>query len=257
MLAADATPERTARVRASRRLRANLPSMTANMSRGELARQSFRGLAQFAVFLALLLFVGAGTVHYWQAWVYWLLFSACLTAISVYFLRFDPDLVKSRLQAGPTAERRSNQKAIQGVATVGVLATFLVPALERRLQRPPVPAAVSLVADALVLASFVGFFFVFRENSYASATVEVRQGQKVISTGPYRLVRHPMYTASLVLFLASPPALGYLWGLLPAAVLCAAIVARLLDEERYLAQELPGYDDYRRSVRYRLVPHVW
>jgi protein-S-isoprenylcysteine O-methyltransferase Ste14 len=231
--------------------------MTANLSRDELARQAFRGLGQFAVFMVLLLFLGAGTVRYWQAWVFWLLFSACLTAITLYFLRFDPELVKSRLQAGPTAERLPSQKVIQGVASVGVLATFLVPALERRLQRPPLPAVITLVADALVLASFVVIFFVFRENSYASTIVEVRQGQKVISTGPYRLVRHPMYTASILMFVATPPALGYLWGLLPAAVLCATIVARLLDEERYLVQELPGYDAYRATVRYRLVPHVW
>jgi protein-S-isoprenylcysteine O-methyltransferase Ste14 len=227
------------------------------VSRSELARQAWRGLAQFQVFLALLLFVPAGTIRYWQAWVYWLLFSACLIATTLYFLRFDPDLVKSRLRAGPTAEQRPHQKVIQGVASVAVCATFLVPAIERRLQRPPVPALVALTADALMVTAFVFIFFVFRENGHASSIVEVKQDQKVISTGPYRLVRHPMYSASLVLFLATPPALGYLWGLLPAVVLCAAIVARLLDEERYLASELPGYDAYRRTVPYRLVPHVW
>jgi protein-S-isoprenylcysteine O-methyltransferase Ste14 len=231
--------------------------MDPSSSRDTLAKRAFGGLIRFQIFLALLLFVPAGTVRYWQAWVYWLLFSACVTLISLYFLRFDPALVESRLKAGPTAERRESQKLIQGVATVAVAGTFFIPAIERRLHPPVVPPLLSLAADALMVASFVFIFVVFRENSHASSIIEVKEDQQVISTGPYRLVRHPMYSGSILLFLATPPALGYLWGLIPAVLLCAAIIARLLDEERYLVQELPGYDGYRRQVRYRLIPRVW
>jgi protein-S-isoprenylcysteine O-methyltransferase Ste14 len=231
--------------------------MDANPPPDSLARRAFSGLIRFQIFLALLLFVPAGTVRYWQAWVYWLLFSACVTLITLYFLRFDPALVESRLKAGPTAERRKEQKTIQALAAIAVCGTFVVPAIERRLHPPAVPPLVSLAADALMVASFAFILLVFRENSHASSIIEVKQDQRVISTGPYRLVRHPMYSGSIVLFLATPPALGYLWGLIPAVGLCAAIIARLLDEERYLAQELPGYEEYRRQVPHRLLPHVW
>jgi protein-S-isoprenylcysteine O-methyltransferase Ste14 len=222
-----------------------------------LARRAFSGLIRFQIFLALLLLVPAGTVRYWQAWVYWLLMAACLTSITFYFLRFDPALVESRLKAGPTAERRKEQKPILALASVALCGTFLVPAIERRLHPPVVSPLVSLAADALVVASFAFIFLVFRENSHASSIIEVKEDQRVISTGPYRLVRHPMYSASILLFLATPPALGSLWGLIPAVGLSATIIARLLDEERYLAQQLPGYEEYRRQVPHRLLPHVW
>jgi protein-S-isoprenylcysteine O-methyltransferase Ste14 len=231
--------------------------MHAASSRKTLARRAFGGLITFQVVLALLLFVPAGTWHYWQAWMYWLVFTASVLLVTLYFLRFDPALVERRLHAGPTAERRPSQKVIQTAAALLLCALFATPALERRLHHAPLPAALSLAADLLVVVSFALIFRVFRENSFASTVVEVTPEQKVISSGPYARVRHPLYSASFLLFLATPPALGHLWGLVPAALLCGVIVVRLLDEERLLVQELPGYEEYRRKVPDRLIPGIW
>ena len=135
-----------------------------------------------------------------------------------------------------------------------MVSLYLVSALDYGFGWSYVPAIVSLIANAFVLLGFAGIFWTFRENAYAAATVRVERGQPVISTGAYALVRHPMYAAALPLFVATPPALGSWYGLIPAAVVAATIVWRLLDEERHLARDLPGYTDYRAKVRSRLVP---
>ena len=134
---------------------------------------------------------------------------------------------------------------------------YIVSPLDCRFGWSSVPARLVLAGDALVALSFYGFFLTFRQNAFAAATVRVESEQHVISTGLYAIVRHPMYTAALALFLGTPLALGSLWGLIPAALLCAAIVLRLLDEENYLARNLPGYTDYQRQVRTRLLPGLW
>ena len=133
----------------------------------------------------------------------------------------------------------------------------MIPGFERRLHGSAVPAPAVLAADVLVALAFLIIFLVFRENSYTSGVVTVEAGQRVIATGPYRLVRHPMYAGASLLFLATPFALGSLWAMLAAVPLCGVMVVRLLDEERFLSANLAGYDDYRREVRHRLVPLVW
>jgi len=120
-----------------------------------------------------------------------------------------------------------------------------------------VPAYVSIVGDLLVVAGFVFIFFVFRENSFASGTVEVAAGQKVISSGPYAMMRHPMYSGAIVMLLGVPLALGSWWALLTLIPFTLVILWRLLDEEKFLARNLPGYSEYQSKVKYRLVPLVW
>jgi protein-S-isoprenylcysteine O-methyltransferase Ste14 len=137
------------------------------------------------------------------------------------------------------------------------VALLLIPALDRRFGWTAVPALVAVIADLLVVLGLLLVFFVFRENSYTSATITVGEDQRVISTGPYAVVRHPMYAGALLMLLCVPLALGSLVGLVVFLPMTAAIVWRLMDEERYLAAELPGYEDYRRKVRHRLVPYVW
>jgi protein-S-isoprenylcysteine O-methyltransferase Ste14 len=223
----------------------------------DLGKKALTGLVRFQIFLALLLFLPAWSVRFWEACVYWSVFSVAVLVITLYFLKRDPALVESRLQAGPAAEREKRQKVIQILASILSCGLFVVPGIERRLRPSVIPLPLVLAADALVLAGFVIFFLVFRENSYASSIIEVKTGQRVISTGPYGLVRHPMYAGAALLFLATPPALGSLWALVGAVPLCGVIVARLLDEEQYLSKNLPGYEEYCRKVRYRLIPHVW
>lgn len=204
-----------------------------------------------------MLFVPAGTVRWWRAWVYWLVFLAGVLVITGYFLRRDPALVASRSVAGPFAEHRPWQKIVQGVAAVAFMALHVVPGLDQRFGWTSVAAPVSLLAD-LVVACCLGFIFrVLRENSHASSTVMVTERQRVVSTGPYAVVRHPMYSGALVMLAATPLALGSVAGLPFVLPLIAALVARTIDEERLLVSELPGYEDYCRTVRWRLMPLVW
>ena len=177
--------------------------------------------------------------------------------MTLYFLKRDPALVERRLNAGPGAEREASQKPIQLAASVVFGATFVVSALDYRFGWSDVPESAVAAGNALVVLGFLSVFAVFRENSFASAIIEVGKGQKVVSTGPYALVRHPMYAGALLLFVGSPLALGSSWGLLLIVPMTAILIVRLLDEEKYLVRNLPGYEAYCAKVRYRLVPGVW
>lgn len=224
---------------------------------GDLPKRALSGLAKFQIALAAMIFGPAWSLAYWQGWLYWLVFGACCLALTLYFLRHDPALVERRMRAGPGAEREPRQKLIMSVASAGIIALYIVSALDHHFGWSTVPPALVLIGNTLVVIGFYGIFLAFRENAYAAATVQVDADQRVIASGPYAIVRHPMYAAALPLFLATPPALGSWWGLAPTAVLIGAIVWRLLDEEAYLARSLPGYEEYRHRVRARLVPGVW
>ena len=219
--------------------------------------RAFAGLTQLEVAVALLLFLPAGTVRFWQAWVYWGVFTVSVVLISVYFLKRDPGLVERRLRAGPAAERERSQKVIQALAGILWCLLFVVPGLEHRFRPAPLPPALVLAGDGLAAAGFAIVFLVFRENSYAAGSIEVEPGQQVVSTGPYALVRHPMYAGAALMLLATPPALGSLWGLACAIPLCGLIAVRAVEEERTLGRSLPGYEAYRRKVRHRLIPGIW
>ena len=237
--------------------RGPIPPRTPLSDRADLWWRSFAGLAFLMAVLAAALFGAAGTLRFWQGWAYLLVFLVAVLLITVHFLRHDPDLIRRRLAVGPVAEQRRTQQVVQSVTSVCFLALFVVSGLDRRFGWSSMPAPLALLGDALVAAGFGIVFLVFRENSYTSAVVEVSAGQRVISTGPYRVVRHPMYAGGLLLIAATPVALGSLAALPVVLPLAAAIVTRLRDEERLLAAELPGYREYCRQVRYRLVPGLW
>lgn len=222
-----------------------------------LTKRTLVGLGKFQLFLALVIFLPAWSLRYWQGWLYWLIFGLFCFVLGLYFARHDPALVARRMEAGPKAEREPRQKLILMCATVALIALYIVSGLDHRFGWSFVPSWLVLVADLLVILAAYGFYVTFRANSYAASTVTVEAGQPVISSGPYAAVRHPMYTAAVILYVATPLALASLWGLVPAAVLVAVIVWRLTDEEAYLARHLAGYIDYRQRVRARLVPGVW
>jgi protein-S-isoprenylcysteine O-methyltransferase Ste14 len=229
----------------------------ASLMNDDLTKRAFAGFARFQIALALMIFLPAWSLHYWQGWLYWLLFGASCVVITLYFLRHDRALIERRMQAGPGAETEPKQKLILKFASVALIAMYIVSPLDHRFGWSYVPNWLVLVGDALVALSFYGFFLTFRQNAFAAATVRVESDQPVISTGLYAIVRHPMYAAALALLVGTPLALGSWWGLVPAALLLAALVWRLLDEESYLARNLPGYTDYQRQVRTRLVPGIW
>jgi protein-S-isoprenylcysteine O-methyltransferase Ste14 len=223
----------------------------------DLAKTAYAKLAKFQVALAVVIFAPAWSLAYWQGWLTWGLFLFCCVAITHYFLRHDRALIVRRMEAGPAAEREPRQKLILTFASVLMIATFLVSALDHGAGWSRVPSWVSLTGAALVVAGFAVVFQTFRDNSFAAATVQVDSAQHVVDSGLYARMRHPMYSGSLLLFTGIPLCLGSWWGLVPAALLIATIIWRLIDEENFLARNLAGYDDYRGRVRTRLVPGVW
>jgi protein-S-isoprenylcysteine O-methyltransferase Ste14 len=223
----------------------------------DLNVKAFGGLLALLAVMALLLFLSTWTLNYWQAWVFLAVFGGAALAVTLYLMKKDPKLLERRVYAGPTAEKEWTQKIIQTIASFGFAAILVVSALDHRFGWSPVPAYLSLVGDALVALGFVLIFFVYRQNSFASATIELAAEQKVISTGLYALVRHPMYAGAFFLLVGIPLSLGSCWGLLVLALMMPALMWRLFEEERFLEKNLPGYPEYRSKVRYRLVPFVW
>jgi len=222
-----------------------------------LAVRASAGLAQLAVIMWLLIFGAAGSLRFWQGWLYWAVFTACAAVITVDLLRRDQALVERRLRAGPAAEKRPMQRVIQALASVLFGALMAAPCLDYRFAGSHVPPAVVIAANVLVVVGFAIVGAVFRENTFTSATIEVASDQRVITTGPYRIVRHPMYAGAMVLLAATPPALGSWWSLLVMPLFIGVIVWRLLDEERLLAATLPGYVEYLATTRARLIPGIW
>jgi protein-S-isoprenylcysteine O-methyltransferase Ste14 len=222
-----------------------------------LVAKAFGGLVGLLCVMAALLFVPAWTVDYWQAWVFLAVFGVASLATTLYLMEKDPKLLERRVQAGPTAEKERSQRIIQFLTSLMFIAMLVVPALDHRFAWTPVSSAVAIVGDVLVALGFLLIFFVYRENSFASATIEIAEGQKVISTGMYGLVRHPMYFGAFFLLVGMPLSLGSLSGLAVFALFMPALLWRIFDEERFLASNLPGYAEYQRKVRYRLLPHIW
>ena len=222
-----------------------------------LNRRAFIGLAQLLFTISALLFLPAWTLDYWQAWLFLAVFGVSVLAVTLYLMKHDPGLLERRVNAGAKAETEATQKVIQSIASAAFVAIFVVSARDHRFGWSRVPAYAVVAGDVLVALGLLAVFFVFKANTFTSAIIAVGDEQKLVSTGPYAVVRHPMYAGALVMLLGVPPALDSWWGLCAVAALALAIVWRLLDEERFLVANLEGYEAYRHTVRYRLVPFVW
>lgn len=218
------------------------------------ARKVFVRVALILPVLMAILFIPAGTLAYWEAWVYLAVLLIPFFFVLGYFLKINPEFLERRMQM---RERESAQRRIINLSLLWFILAFILPGLDERFGWSDVPVPVVILADLLVLLGYGLVVLVFRENQYASRTVQVEQGQQVISTGPYALVRHPMYLGAIVMYLASPVALGSYWALLPALAIVPILVARIVNEEQVLARELSGYVEYRQVTRYRLIPGIW
>jgi protein-S-isoprenylcysteine O-methyltransferase Ste14 len=218
-----------------------------------LVRSSVLGI----ICLLALVLVPAGTLRYWQGWVYAVVFTICSGAYTVYLAKHDPALLKRRTEVGVSHEKESAQKVVISLFFSGCIALIVLPPLDVRFGWSAMPWEVSLVGDALVALSFYIFYLVAKVNTYAAANVRVERGQTVVSTGVYKFIRHPMYFAALFYLFGTPVALGSLWTLLLFPVFVPLLVARILNEEKVLARDLPGYVEYMDKVRYRLIPRVW
>jgi protein-S-isoprenylcysteine O-methyltransferase Ste14 len=214
------------------------------------------GLVEPVTF-GLILFLAAGTFNYWQAWVFLVVFALSGWIPGIYLLRTNPVALQRRMRGGPTAEARTTQKVVMGGAWSSLAAMLLVSALDHRFGWSSVPTTICLVGDVLVAVGLTVMMLVVIQNSHAAAIVRVETDQKLISTGLYGLVRHPMYTGNVIMMVGIPLALGSYWGLVFVISGLIVLAFRIRDEEKLLQEELDGYRDYTQKVRYRLVPCMW
>lgn len=219
-----------------------------------LKRKALIRFALAPVVLGLLFFLPAGSFNYWQAWLYILSLIIPMLFVLAYFLKHDPALLERRLRM---KEKQAAQKKVILLGYPIYLAGFIIPGLDFRFNWSNVPFEAVIISNLIVILGYYLVFLVMKENSYLSRTVVVEKGQKLISTGPYAVVRHPMYTGVLLMFIFTPLALGSYLGLIPFMLTIPLIVYRLLDEERLLGKELRGYREYCNKVKYRLIPYVW
>jgi len=225
-----------------------------NKKMHSLAGKTIIGSIQLIVGLGFLLFAPAGTFDFWQAWVYLFIFGLSVVLIFVYLYKCDPKLLERRLNR---AEKEKSQKWIQFYIFVTYISGYILPALDHRFLWSDVPFSVEMMGDVLVVLGYFVIFIVLKENSFAAATIEVNSEHKVISTGPYAIIRHPMYLGAIIMLFGTPLALGSWWGLLVFIPMVFIIGWRLIDEEKFLSQGLPGYKEYCQKIQYRLVPFIW
>jgi protein-S-isoprenylcysteine O-methyltransferase Ste14 len=214
---------------------------------------SLIGLALFG----LLLFLPAGTFRYWQAWVFIAVWTATTTGPSFYLAMRRPEVLRRRMHTGPTAETRPAQKIASSGLVVFFTSVMVISALDHRFGWSPVPTTIAVLGNVLVAIGLSIAMLVVLQNSYAASNVTVESDQKVVSTGLYGLVRHPMYLGALIMFVGTPPALDSYWGLVVLVPGLMVFALRILDEEQMLTHELAGYREYTEKVHHRLVPGVW
>ncbi|MCU0504044.1 MAG: isoprenylcysteine carboxylmethyltransferase family protein [Anaerolineae bacterium] len=219
-----------------------------------LARTVYTRLLLGVPALWAILFIPAGTLAYWEAWLYLAILLIPMFFVFRYLLKNDPQLLERRMQM---REREVAQRRIISLSYLYFLVAFTLPGFDQRWGWSDVPPLVVIAADLVVMLGYGIFFLVLRENQYAARTIQVEQGQRVISSGPYALVRHPMYLGVTLMYLASPLALGSYWALLPALLIVPILVARIINEEQVLERDLAGYREYKQLTRYRLLPGVW
>jgi protein-S-isoprenylcysteine O-methyltransferase Ste14 len=222
-----------------------------------LATRAWVSLVILAAVMGLLVFGLARTIDYWQGWLYLAVFFALSLLTTLDLMRRDPALLERRMRGGPAAETRPAQKAAMVGASIGFASLLVIPGLDHRFHWSTVSTAVVIIGNGLVVMGFSFIARVYRENTFTSATVEIAQGQTVVSTGPYAVVRHPMYASALLYVIGTPLALASWWGLIGVVVMLPFLIWRLFDEERMLVANLAGYAAYKNNVRFRLIPGVW
>ena len=224
------------------------------MSRSKLFASLLIRLFGGVVMFGLLFFLPAGTWRYWQAWMYIAVLILPMFFVMVYFMKRDPTLLERRTKM---QEGRREQRQIIAAFGLAFVIAFLLPGFDIRYGWSNMPAWVSILAAVVMFLSYMLVFRTMQVNSYLSRVIEVATGQKVIDTDVYGIVRHPMYVGMLILMLVSPIVLGSWWAFIPALAVIPLIAARILDEEKALEQDLPGYVEYKTRVKFRLIPFVW
>ena len=222
--------------------------------RSALVRKMLVRLSFVPLFIIVFTLLPAGTFNYWEVYLYFGILVIPMLFVLRYFLRKDPMFLERRSRG---VEKVKEQKLIQLINLPVFIAAFIIPGLDKRFDWSDIPAEIIIATDILIFGGYIIIFLVFSENSYASRIIEIDKEQKVISSGLYRVVRHPMYLGVLIMYLSTPLALGSYWGLIPMTLLPVALVLRILNEEKVLKENLEGYNEYCHKTKYRLIPYIW
>ena len=222
--------------------------------RNKLSLQALTKTIIGFVFICVLLFLPAGTFHYWNAWLFMAVLFVPMIILGIVMLFKSPDLLKKRLDA---KEKEDEQKWVVALSGIMFMAAFVVAALNFRFSWHSLPDCVIWISVAMFLLSYLMYAEVIRENAFLSRTIEVQENQKVIDTGLYGIVRHPMYSATIILFLSIPLILGSLISFFIMLAYIPIIAIRINNEERVLEKGLKGYKEYKQKVRYKLIPFIW
>lgn len=224
------------------------------MSKNALIKKIILRFGMFIVVMGLMFFLPAGTIKYWEAWVYIAILVIPMIIFLLYLIKHDPELLERRMRM---KEKETEQKTITKIGSLIFIIIYLIPGFDQRHGWSSVPVAIIIIADIIILCGYLLFVRVLLENSYASRIVEVEQQQKVITTGPYKIVRHPLYLAVLLMYSFGPLALASYWAMIGSVLLILILVARIKNEEKVLSRELEGYQDYLQKTKYRLAPGIW
>lgn len=206
------------------------------------------------VMMAFLLFLPARTIYFWEAWVFMAILLIPATCVLFYLFRKDPELLEKRMKI---KEKEKEQKLLMKISSLFFIGALLIPGFDKYYHWSNIPLWLKIFGDIMVFLGYLMFVVVLMQNRHASRIIEVDEKQKVIDTGLYSVVRHPMYDAVFLIYGFAPLALGSYWMLLVNVYLIFVIVFRILNEEKVLKKELEGYKEYMQKVRYRLIPGLW
>ena len=206
------------------------------------------------ILIGLIVFLPAGTIKFWEVWVYFGILFIPMIFVLTYLLKNDPELLERRMKM---KEKEEPQKVFVKLSILVFLIAFIIPGFDHRFEWSEVPFIVIIIADLFIFIGYLLFFLVLKENTYASRIIQVEKDQRVISTGLYAIVRHPMYVAVIMMYVLSPLALGSYWAVVAILPLPVLIIFRIKSEEKILIDKLPGYREYTQEVKYRLIPYIW
>lgn len=220
----------------------------------KLKKKIFLFFISGIIITGLMLFLPAGSLKYWHAWIFMCVLFTPAIFVVLYFLKHNPELLERRIKF---KEKEAQQKTIIKITNLIFFIGFLFPGFDYRFGWSNVPTFLVIMSDIIIFLGYLLVFFVFKENSYTSIIIEVDKKQKVITTGPYSVVRHPMYAGIIPMFIFMPLALGSYWALIFFILIIPLIILRTLNEEKVLLRDLKGYKEYTKKVKYRLIPYIW
>lgn len=224
------------------------------IGKGKLMIMAILRFLPLIMIIGIVLFITAGTMTYWNGWLFMGLILLPMISIFIYLLIKDPELLKKRLSSN---EKEKTQKWVILISLILMLIAFILPGIDFRYNWSRIPLIIIIIASILFLFGYILFFIVLRQNSYASRVVEMQDKQKLIDTGLYSLVRHPMYLSIIIIYITIPLILGSFYALIPMLLYPIILNIRINNEEKMLEEGLDGYKEYKKKVKFKVIPYIW